>query len=865
MADNQEITGSTQGTANAAVEAGKSIAVLFPEPRPIIDAHMHIMSLNCTPMPLQWATTYLKVPSWLPKVPFVNLLVKSFGDTRAEMTELSAARNLPGKIASLFTGDLGRIGQYSTNLIADVFMGMANNAGFEARLHWLLKKDSKAANDLAASDSTENREAAGEKLGLEGISTKQKEAMESFEKAAAYYYSNTLDFRMNIAMPMDLSYAHYWGLHDMPIYLPVLGGNTFFMIHDFFCIEEGLFKLNYEPLDYSYIKKRYRELPQQASMILNYSTSLKDPIDEYFDKLREGIESQNVNLPILRFGSLEGDNQMFNPKGLTVIPINSKTKSELQEKVIEEKNIYINANNKDYKHYLMEIKGDSTEMFEDYWEQAALHEASLLKYPLQIIPFFHYDPRRYYPDVSVQNTITNALANKHSFFDADETEGVELSGLLSRMNLREINFGTPIKKTYVRLHDFKPLGTTRNFSVKEYFDTVFFRGFYTTSLTEQIGMQTMPPIKKKHSDCVAEYLYPNGPFIGVKVYPPLGYPADLASTEQADRFDYPVGRFDNYLELFRHCIQYNLPVTAHASPLGMSIADGHNYLLRDQSLNKNGKFKKEDWSSHPEALDEDKTNRHDTALYVDEIATHPMHWRRLLKESEFNDLKLCLAHFSGMGAWMKDKNDVRKDWREDVIGMINEFPNVYTDISCYTIEYGIFKNKFKSLAKELVDKIKENENLQWRILMGSDWYMAETEGTGAGGYYTEMFELLTEVTRLIGGEWDAWHQFTVVNPLMFMGLIEVPNGQKEPEKVQDPQTGKYYYNLDTTRLEKSYENIQKKVQSGDWKTLAHFNPTVIMDDLKKQYDINLALLKDKNVKIYTADSMTKDGKLIILS
>ncbi len=585
----------------------------------------------------------------------------------------------------------------------------------------------------------------------------------------------------------------------MPIYLPVLHGNTFYMINDFYCIDEGLFELNYEPLKPYPFKQRMlpSNLPQPISLKLDYTTPLSKYMTDYYDRLQESIDTPNVHLPVLRFGTKEGYKNMLVPKGMTVqafsepLEEDAEQKRELHEMVQQEQDLYQKEDNKPYKHFLMEIEGDSTEMFEDYWEQAALHEAAFLKHPLKILPFFHYDPRRYYLDNSIKNTITSALADKHSFFDVYEEDDPD----------------DRKKKTYIRLHDFSPQNNPKSIQVNEYFDAVFFKGYNITPVLGSNSSQwkSYSPIKKKHSTCVSEYLYPNGPFIGIKVYPPLGYPADLSSSDQAERFDYPAGRFDNYRELFRHCIEHNLPVTAHASPLGMSIADGHNYFIRDAGQ----KGAVAHLTSFPKVLlNESETDRKDAALYVDEIATHPMHWKRLMM-GEFHGLKLCLAHFSGMDAWTKNENDERKDWREAVIDMIHTFPNVFTDISCYTVG-----KANRGLAKALADKITDNEKLRWRILMGSDWYMAEMGKTGAGGYYKRMFELLAEVTRLLeqkGQDWDVWHQFAVVNPLLFMGLIETPAGQMKPEGIQDPKTGKYYYNLDTSRLEKAYENLLKKV------------------------------------------------------
>jgi len=48
-----------------------------------------------------------------------------------------------------------------------------------------------------------------------------------------------------------------------------------------------------------------------------------------------------------------------------------------------------------------------------------------------------------------------------------------------------------------------------------------------------------------------------------------------------------------------------------------------------------------------------------------------------------------------------------------------------------------------------------------------------------------MFVILQLLTSLMEGKWDAWHQFTVINPLRFLGLLE-DAGDQEKDRDENP-------------------------------------------------------------------------------
>jgi hypothetical protein len=895
--------------------------------QPIIDAHMHIMSLNCTPLTLQWATAYLKA----------GVFGRMMGDGRQEVTQTSAARNFMGWAATLATHDFGRIGQFSTDIIAKLFMGNAKNADFAARLYWLLtgwtrKKQAEQMADAnrSGTDSENERAEAGASLGLENLATERNATYTQFVQTTGYYHQLKAPFFMEIALPMDMSYAHYWGLHDLPIYLPALGESYFYYMSDFHCIENGASNYVYEPLKQSATRNRIKEL-NQANIILHYNTSLGEQIHAYYDRLKEAVNAggRSVEVPLLRFGTPGDYADILDEAQLGWTfrkkqNVSTMTALDTLMNMDAAKENYLAENNKKYKHYLKKIEGDTTEMFEDYWEQAALHEGAMLGYPLQMLPFYHYDPRRYYPE-GKQVDIINALTGDHAFFEINDTGGgVNPTEYVERRlseDAVEALKRERVKKTYIAPHNFG--SKNQPMSAEEYFNGLFFDGIFESTDTDKEKVLTISASKKSHADCLKEYLYPDGPFLGVKVYPPMGYPGDLFSESQRERFEYPAGRFDNYKELFRYCVENDLPVTAHASPMGMTIADGHNYILNDREKHL-ATDNRDVIAFTTGAISLRNPGAKDSAVYVDKIATHPDHWERLLRTEGLSALKLCLAHFGGLDAWIgkKKERESRKEWVDGVISLINGFSNVYTDISNYNVKpgtvqwtinngrfqnilrkctddekrmlnrayslntdsnnynlnssrtgdmpnarmilrkYGYMNDDVKELAGLLKGKIQGEDKLRWRILMGSDWYMSELDSNYPGKYYSGMFELLAELTRELNEGWDAWHQFSVVNPLLFLGLLKAGADGKPPE-LEESGTGLKYYELDTGRLETAYANANKRIENEDWLKLAHISSKQKFSSSESLYTANLEKLK--RAKIYTAESIKRNGELAILS
>lgn len=183
--------------------------------------------------------------------------------------------------------------------------------------------------------------------------------------------------------------------------------------------------------------------------------------------------------------------------------------------------------------------------------------------------------------------------------------------------------------------------------------------------------------------CVEEW-----DFVGVKLYPPLGYfPYD-------ERL-YPV---------YEYCQNKGLPIIAHCSPYNPVHFKGKKKDLLEllsksaSPIVTKGKNRKELCSNF----------------------THPHNYKNVL--DDFKDLKICLAHFGSEYFWEKyiEEPDKEDNWFVIIKEMISIYKNLYSDIS-----FTLNNQKFFPLLKVLLS----DELIRSKVLFGSDYYMVETKST----------------------------------------------------------------------------------------------------------------------------------------
>ena len=177
-------------------------------------------------------------------------------------------------------------------------------------------------------------------------------------------------------------------------------------------------------------------------------------------------------------------------------------------------------------------------------------------------------------------------------------------------------------------------------------------------------------------------------FAGIKIYPPLGiFPYDKRL--------YPI---------YEYCQANDLPVMTHCSPYNPVHFKGSKKQLRA-------------------LLADSKTPIETKGKSVKELCsnfTNPLNWKYVMED--FPKLRICAAHFGSEYYWdryLDDPSDA-ENWFTVVKDMIRQHENFYTDVS-----FTANNTKYFSLLKVLLTHDDINE----KILFGSDYYMIETKTT----------------------------------------------------------------------------------------------------------------------------------------
>ena len=890
------------------VDSSRNINVVEVGKTFLIDGHMHIESLNCTPLQLQWATTYLAAGM-------------KMTDDRKELTKVLTGQGLIGFLAKLFaTKDFGEIGQYYTDSIGKMYMGRMERNMDRLAFEWMFDEDKV---DSGIQKKEKNHEKVTDK--------KLKTSKNFFNcGVSGRYYKNFKPFHISVAQPMDLDYAHFWGVHRIPMYLNIsnearsrLGINsdsTFFFIND-----------------YRKVSPVYREVMNPGG------TGTHVELEEYrllydFDPLKKGffetagvrnrkhhllydfpLAEEYVNFKTFHQGGAVKPEHIvsFDADAIEEIvkehaPGSTEWAEKMNDKFHQLDNIYSFENTgAKYNHFLDPVPLDNIEIYEDYTEQIGYYAATAFRFPMKFLPFYHFDPRRHYNDAN-KSSIIPTILDEHRFFTVEDRRGEKAV------------------QGYDKVPNVMPVDCLDH----DYFNELFFEGKYETDDWSGHKKLQQAPYKKHINEAFynlfptkaddekgspnPKITFPPHLFWGVKMYPPLGYSPDIYKQEQS-RYNLPPDYYAHVKELFEYCGKAQIPIIAHGSPLGMSIGDGFNYIKNDHAAQEREGLSgggPGDWYSW---LKNKKNNgdireytKKECALYVDQTNTHVLSWKRVI--GDHPDLRYCFAHFGSSTIWEKElslfsdslnetssKDELDKqreknkqlifeinfkrmsklaDWRRMISECITDSNHIYTDISCYTLSTTMHFNSYEDedqlpgvkirerIARELLAAMNDNKALFNKIIMGSDWYMTERSHNGTGEYYKGMFLMLQQLSREYeNSQYDLWHQFSVINPLKFLGLLK-----DNPTEIDDGN-GNKYYELNTDKITRYLDHLEVIYTNKDdteyakWWEYAGINEK---EDIKKAM-IHKTIQKYREsfenaekYRIYTSESMMnrEDNKSI---
>jgi len=264
-------------------------------------------------------------------------------------------------------------------------------------------------------------------------------------------------------------------------------------------------------------------------------------------------------------------------------------------------------------------------------------------------------------------------------------------------------------------------------------------------------------------------------FLGFKMYPSLGYnPLDE--------------HCPNLKEYYTECAKQKIPIMTHCSPGGMYTHERRHYL---------GYYKtKYPWkmkcAAYSAAIDEVEP----AIQFFEENIASPLCWKPVLDLPGCSELKLCLAHFGGgvdaaedklYSGWAgnsrvdSNKNKYNYAWRDAIVDMITSgsYPNLYTDFSCLGIA-----DMEKSLL-ELLQKILEKDrtkglHLIRHIMFGTDWYMTEIFGSNYKQFYDDSYTTIKNIDTALRQKGllkktdpTLWQWFSNINPFEFYNFYNL--------------------------------------------------------------------------------------------
>lgn len=775
-------------------KTGTPLLAIFPDTSLIIDAHMHIQSNNCCPLPLQWAIVAENAGF---------LMGRPSGDNRKKLNDTTA-----GWLGSIFAGRLGKIGRLSTDMISQLYRERLYNTDMNQELCWTILSDKEL--DKYKDEPDEMRIIAGKKAKLSNLSAVSADKYEEkFAEKTRYYFESNRIHRMSIALCMDLSFSHYWGRFGLPLYLST--GSSMLYINDFASVVLSQWKESntlFVRLEESVVTPEIDISPQYGKAC---------PSDESHSRIHLFPNFTLEESTPLGFSS------SFYPEQLDLFTYKTRTTNAPPIIRFEHAPRVRELVSRKYVHFVDHAPGEDTARFEDYAVQRERSIAAAIMSPLSLFTFYHYDPRRHCLSAALSvETVAKNIVAYHAFFTMMQND----------------KYCTA-------------------------YDNVHYSGCVEaaeqTTLNNPASLASLLDEHLRTNDAALGELHlynPAGPgmFWGVKMYPRLGYsPSDFVC--------YPHLR-----EFYGACESKGIPITAHCGPGGMSISDYFLYERYDEGRYLDIREKCGSYSLKHAA------ERFDGVVAGTRGQDSPARWEEVLQK--YPKLKLNLAHFGSSDTWKTcagfgkmdrdlsgdtdsgkkyKKHHLYRDWTKKIAELVqnDRYENVYTDISFFVNNdpswfFGAGHDR-DDVAEDMVYLLKKYPSLKDRILMGSDWYMIEKAGEeGIGDYLRKMFCMLRTVSKGVG--YDAWHQFSLVNPLRFLGLIEEKKGSEGP------------FTVDTDKFEGLRRKFEERLGMDMWKKKN--GCTIVDTDFKKSFDEMLTLLK--NITIPSGYKILRNNQLAIL-
>ena len=235
----------------------------------------------------------------------------------------------------------------------------------------------------------------------------------------------------------------------------------------------------------------------------------------------------------------------------------------------------------------------------------------------------------------------------------------------------------------------------------------------------------------------AEKFIKNKGFVGIKIYPALGF--------------YP---FTPNLEpVFRWASDNKVPIMTHCTRVGSYYLGEITEEMKNPDTFQNMEDL-EDWPDKFGKLEFPITqNLNKNEAFCDNFSEI---FNYAVALHKFKNLKLCFAHAGGVDEIVvKDTEEARnKAWFTQIQHLMRVYPNVYTDIS-----YTLYDKKVFPYFLELI----KDKKIGKKVLFGTDYFMTLQEAKE-----TKLISQFRTFLEKDPENKDLWKKITVDNPKAYL-------------------------------------------------------------------------------------------------
>lgn len=553
-------------------------------------------------------------------------------------------------------------------------------------------------------------------------------------------------------MGMELFYAHYWGAYGIPIYIENKEDHEIYMID-------------------------------------NQPNNLSLPYDIEKNKINDVLNKRK------NFSDLAQSNFFY-------------------------------SDTEHYSHFLKKIPSTEVVQYESHTTHIKYQEYAALKHPFSFFLFYHLDPRRFFaPITDIKKNHDFYVPNSSGYYEKNENIAANLS-ITQQENIFTLQDNIETVKTLLRNSIFHGIKLYVALGYPPYINV------YNES--KKIFPRLKPTDYQKFKnflDFCADEKIPitcHGSPQGMTIADSEIYLKEflkrnkLGKWTQKRRADFLQSGIGLYLGLgliddFSSPDSWSIELSQIRKPLKLCLAHfgGKDFLWGKYLIADDSEKAPYSWQKRLAKLIEENKN-HQIYTDLSNYAFEEINFSKTYTQVEFNAIKVALSENIGNADTIMNTLFRKKTYHDGSYVFETIYDLELIDITNYNdsiIEY-INKVRFaiiKSRAKKEVEKFYKSQKnalngnkalkvpksveakleiasdnlarllnkypiLRFRIMYGTDYPMFETSIKGVARYRNLTFMFYQLVSEKLEEKWDVWHQFCIINPLNFLGLLKDKNG-----------------------------------------------------------------------------------------